>query len=306
MRFKKGFTLVELLVSIALMTILITIMAAMLKSAQQMYDLSRIRAQITSNGRSSLDIIEKDMSRIIPLSKDFTRFEFLLRSKPYYPDQNEQENYLDSPYPPQKPSGMNMPEDIKANFLMAFFANAEYFIPAPSGTGNIRKFQVCRIIYYMKKRKLDKESGNDRPGAFLIRRLEPYYFDTITGDLIWEDPVEEDICSYVRGVRIWYLERNVDLETNDMKYIEAINQSSEGLPLPGTNLWEAERACVKFKMQSDWMVSQDPFEQHHFLPPSIQIQIHVVDDKALAYRIAQRIINIDVSPTVLPRKPGSW
>ena len=297
-KLRKGFTLIELLVAIGLMTILMTILAMILKSAQEMYDVSRLRAEIIASCRSTLDIIERDMSRLVPLSSDSTRYEFLLRSKGYKPDTDEQELYLKSKYPPvledEKEIG-----PIKKNFIMSFYASTEYY----EVETNERKFKVCRIKYYLKERRPDPTTGIQRPGAFLIRRIEPYNYDPINNLFTWEPPIEEDICAYVRGFRVWYMQRDVDLDKVDVRFIEARERA---VPPPNKELWFKDLQCVKFMMQQDWVTSLNLFEQKNFLPPAIMVEIHVTDNKAQAYRIAQRIINIDVAPAVLPKKPGQW
>ena len=76
--------------------------------------------------------------------------------------------------------------------------------------------------------------------------------------------------------------------------------------MPNPDLWDAQLGCVKFKMQDDWVSSPEPFEQQHFLPPAIMVEIHVIDENANAYRISRKIINIPVAPVILPKKPGAW
>ena len=105
--------------------------------------------------------------------------------------------------------------------------------------------------------------------------------------------------------RVWFLERDANIATNDVRFIEA---DFSATPAPALNLRDntISPPCITFKMQNDWMTKFDPFKQQHFLPPAIMVQLHVIDDKASTYRIAQKVFNIAVAPTVLPKKPGNW
>ncbi len=302
---KQGFTLVELMVAIGLMALLVTILATILQSAQEMYDLARIRAKVEANGKNAIETLERDMSKLITLSNDFTRYEFLLRSKPWdiqiSSPEDEVARYYDSPYPPDEND-----ENITNACLLSFYATADYY----DAEDEIRKYKVCRIRYYLKKRKPQRigEGGgtSDKPGAYLIRRIEPFKIDSENGNILWQTPIEEDVCSYVRGLRIWYYERDALLNDKDIKFIECTNIQTGNNPLPNTDIWDTQLECVKFKMQDDWSSDDKPFAQQHFLPPAIMVEIHVIDENASAYRIARKIINIPVAPVVLPKKPGAW
>ena len=305
MKRKQGFTLVELMVSIGLMALLVTILATILQSAQQMYDLARIRAKIEANGKNAIETIEKDVSKMITLSNDFTRYEFLLRSIPWDKQidspEDEVDRYLVTDDDPKESDN----DTIRENCLLSFYATADYY----DTDDKIRKYEVCRIQYYLKRRRKQRQSEggkeSDKPGAYLIRRIEPFEFAD-TGHVIWKKPIDEDICSYVRGMRIWYYERDALLTDKDIKYIECTNAQVGNNPVPNPELWDAQLGCVKFKMQDDWVSSPDSFEQQHFLPPAIMVEIHVIDENANAYRVSRKIISIPVAPVILPKKPGAW
>ena len=301
---KQGFTLVELIVAIGLMTMLVMILATILQSAQDMYDLARIRAQMEANGKNAIETLEKDMSRVIPLSTDFVNYEFVMRSQPWDDaidtPEDEVSNYIETDNKPTEEG-----DEFYKKCLLTFFASTDYYDPVDKET----KYKVCKISYYLKRRSkvtLSEGKTSDRPGAFLVRRIDPYeYIKDTDGSykLVSNDPVEDDICSYVRGVRLWYYERNADLTDTDIKFVEATKTPESGMPEPDEKLWNDEKEGVLFKMQENWTGSHDAFEQQNFLPPAIMIEIHVIDDNARAYRVLRKIINIPVAPVVLPAKP---
>lgn len=318
----RGFTLVELLVAMGLMVIITTMLATILLNAQQMYDISVARASVTSNARVALDEIAKDLSHIIPTPArisvdDDHPLSLVLRTQDIPPEAEwnlpaERNRYVDSPDVPL-PYPDQSAKDIDKAALMSFYATARFYREAVANQPGRMETRPVRIVYYLKARPLDG-NGNVLPGAYLIRRVEPFTWNTADPNpanwsIMWEEPVEDDICTFVRGMRVYFLDRDRQLQNQDMRFLEADEGHCKKMSLPA--LWEDQpgtlmRRAVVFQIDPEWNgANKDlPFTQKDFLPPALMVELFVCDDSGHSFLEERRIFSLPIAPIRVPKKPG--
>lgn len=309
-----GFTLVELLVAMALMVVVTTMLATVLINAQSMYDRTVARATITANARTALDMIGKDLSHIIPTparlrTDDQRPLALVLRSKDI-PPRNlwntpaEQSYYVDSSdFPVVEPVAAN--DIVDQGAVLSFYSTARFYRELQGLPGRLETRPV-RVLYYLKARK----SANNNallPGAYLMRRIEPFTFDTSDPDpvnwkILWDTPIEDDICTFVRGVKVYYHDRNRPTQPDDARFIEALDTA---VPASDPILWEVNPRAVVFKINPDWSNQLDqPFTKKDFLPPALMIELFLCDTKGQTFLEERRVYNLPIAPVRIPAKPG--
>lgn len=343
-RGREGFTLVELLVAMGLMIILVTILAQIMATASDVYDLSSRRAQVYSSGRIALDVVEEDITHAIPLTYSIPdangefplglvsdELVFEARSLPLpatiqtSPTDEYTNRYIDMD---ASPMALPLQVDVESHFVLAFFSNVRYFDPATSRF----RYGPARVVYYMRKRAPDREvlPAIERPGSHLIRRIEPYYIipaDPVLGppsdEFHWGIPgddnyrVEDEVASYVRAFEVHYLDRSINTEATapvppDMRYRECRQLSALPPLAPPQGPWNGVKACCQWRMQTDpWSIPVPPalpapFTANHFLPPALLIKITVCDDNGIVHREFQRVINLDSVVADVPLKPFQY
>ena len=312
----RGFTLIELMVAMALMVILMTILASFVASAQKIYETSTQQAEVIANARTALGIMARDINTMqattavssipIPGTEDIP-LGLQLRSWGYLPENDwrgtsEYTNwtvpsggYAD--LPPATPPTANEQEVRDAAFLQ-FFCTARYY--DVNATPNPTFVQRPVLVqYYLRRRP--QVDGFDMPGAFLMRRVQPYTVDPVTVTFNWETPVEDDICSFVRGVRVYYYDRAREVNgaaNEDARWVEAINP---GDPISQAAKPEAANpemyvstqgpaGAVTFVIDPQW---QQPgtaaaFSKKDFNPPAIRIELLVCNSQGNVFREMQQ------------------
>lgn len=316
-RGSAGFTLVELLVAMALMTVLTTMIATMLINAEKMYRSSMASARMTAEVRVALDVIGRDLARIetttayqplpighnAPVPTNIQPLGIALRSRPMVPQAQWNTPAETANYVAFRTTPVATPDAaVDANAILSFYAQAQYFVDDPQGPRIATT--LSRIVYFLMARP--DAGGQPRPGAFLIRRVEPFTVEPVQNNpgqwtVTWETPIEDAVCSFVRGAEVYYLDRrplNLHIGGNpDRRYIEARNGA---VPAPEAVLIENNR--VIFRLDPNWRTNATPFQQKDFLPPSILLELFMVDETGDSFREIRRVYNFEVSPPQLPRK----
>ena len=333
----RGFTLIELLVAMALMVILMTMLASFMGNARNIYDSSVQQAQVLANARAALQMIGTDLSNIsapstiskLPVpAGDNVPLGLLMRSHGMVPTDDWNPNnistemawpgYAQIPTASYVPPTVNEAEVRNAAFLQ-FFATTRFFNPAP--TVGLPRFEQrpALIQYYLRKRLAD--SDGDLPGAYLMRRIQPYTITLDTNGAMvwqgWQTPIEDDVCSFVRGIRVFYYDRDRVVDSsNDVRFIEAMAAGNTQLTtvapeITDPEMWENARNAVVFTIDPAWDTWLSPqvaptspdFDKKMFLPPSIMVQLLVSNSGGFTYREVKQVYELPGAPLRIPRNP---
>ncbi|NUO16409.1 MAG: prepilin-type N-terminal cleavage/methylation domain-containing protein [Planctomycetaceae bacterium] len=236
----RGFTLLELMIAIALMLIVMLMLRTMFTSAQAMYMVTARRIETFQAGRVSMDYIEQD----------------LLRARTGTGDDNMQlrslsEDDLKNP---------NLPHD-------KFYTNLSNFESADDGeTGKIKEFLSFTgtstwwdsqskgyvtgdaiIVYFLRKRP--EQPGQPRQdGAYLCRRVIPVrsLAEIVAGAKGgWKgarniEPRDDEIASFVYSVRV-FVDDKAAFQWGAMRSNSVINVFPECRQDTAPHLWKTQK-----------------------------------------------------------------
>ena len=206
MRFRSlGFTLLELMIAIALMLVVMLMLRTMFVSAQNAYVTASRRVQVYQQARVALDMIEQDLMRMRTTSDDdslqlrsLTLSDFRSREAPV----NERiYSSLDDWAKPQDEKTPGIRE------FLSFVGRATWFEPESQQY----RSGDCTIVYYLRMRHFEG-GGDDRTGAYLVRRVLPLrtlaeivQLNSPGGaDQIPDiEPHEDEIASFVFASRVY-------------------------------------------------------------------------------------------------------
>jgi prepilin-type N-terminal cleavage/methylation domain-containing protein len=196
----QGFTLIELMIAIALMMILMLMLHSMFINAQALYTRAAQRVSIYSQARITMDIIEQDLLQMRTIGDEDS-----LHMRSVRPS-----DFSD----PAAPSN----EEIYA-------ALEDWDSPDPNATPQIREFLSftgintwwdenrgeyvtgpALVVYYLRQRP-DAEDGGE--GGYLVRRLLQHRTLAEITRIVQGEPAdplvisEDEIASFVYSVRIF-------------------------------------------------------------------------------------------------------
>lgn len=205
---RKGFTLLELVIAIALLMIVLLMVMQMFLSAQTLYRIASERSEVYSQGRVALDIIESDLQRAA--TTNFANF-MALSSSPEFGS---------------KVPGANLPYDANA-YSKLYTVSPDELRPDNETSDKmlpILSFNVdsadwtdsrgelqrgpAQISYYLKKRGpvTDGDGAVREPvGAYLVRYVIPIRMTSMLPQDRTKDMggSQTDIAASVIAVRVW-------------------------------------------------------------------------------------------------------
>jgi len=202
-RIRKGFTLLELMIAIALMLIVMLMLRTMFVTAQEMYVRASRRVDVFSQARNALDLIEQDMMRMRPGISDNEILGLRSLRPANYADHisnrtpvyySEMSDWL----------GATPEESVKVHEMISFTSAATWY-------DSVEKKYISgdAIILYYLRRRIPIE-GQPPEGAYLVRRVLPVYSlaeltrigrgETPSYQL---RPTEEELAGFVYSARIF-------------------------------------------------------------------------------------------------------
>jgi prepilin-type N-terminal cleavage/methylation domain-containing protein len=209
---ERGFTLIELMIAIALMMILMLMLHSMFINAQRLYSRAAQRVSVYSQARSALDLLEQDLMRMRTIGETDS---IHLRSV--------------------MPEDFRNPEGPEVDRIYARLD--DWTRPDPNITPNIREFLSftgtntwwdesrnrfvtgpAMVIYYLRERP---DAAEGAQGAYLVRRLLQHRSLAELariGQGATPEPLtvtEEEIASFVHSVRV-YMDDQAAFQLNDM------------------------------------------------------------------------------------------
>ncbi len=198
---RRGFTLLELMIAIALMLVVMLMLRSMFVNAQEIYIRAARRVDVYAQGRAVLDSVERDLMKLIKGPDNET---LAVRSL--------------------TPANWANPETARQGDSYSLLK--DWDVTDPNETAKIEEFMTFRgvfrmwdaeqqksvdrhasVIYYLRQRQ--NITGVEE-GAYLVRRLVPYYTNRElvafgrTQDQAPPLKVEEDeLASFVYSVRVF-------------------------------------------------------------------------------------------------------
>lgn len=203
---QRGFTLLELLIAIALLLVIMLLIAQMFGSAQSLYRIAADRSDTYSQGRIALDVIEADLQRInyygdltaVSRSPSMKNPEDVIK-------QEEYEKHWDTSEFTDLPTNDRI-GDMK--IFLSMFTTTSWYDP------ELQKYEegLAQVNYYLKKRPTMMLAGTEvEPStAYIIRRIIPVRYDMPTSrpgagssQRSSRKIFEEEVCNSVLDVRVW-------------------------------------------------------------------------------------------------------
>lgn len=204
MRNRRGFTLLELMIAIALMLIVMLMLRTMFVTAQEMYVRAARRVEVYSQARNALDYIEQDMMR---MRAGTSEYEILgLRSLRPVSFSDHIGNRTPGYYSELSDwSGAQPNESVKIQDLIAFGGAATWYDPV------VKRYISgdATILYYLRRRI--PIAGQAPEGAYLVRRVLPTYSLAQLAALAQAGykpdyelrPTEEELVGFVYSARVY-------------------------------------------------------------------------------------------------------
>lgn len=201
---RSGFTLLELMIAIALMLIVMLMLRTMFVTAQDMYVKASRRVDVFQQARSALDLIEQDLMRMRTSADEDVLGVRSLSPKDFadYEKTRTDRNYTEmNDWTTTDPNESNKIRD-----LITFTGLATWYDRDKPGyvTGD------AIIVYYFRRRLAPDPSRPFPDGAYLVRRVIPVYSNAeIVRIALGEKPnyelrpSEEELCSFVYSARIF-------------------------------------------------------------------------------------------------------
>ncbi len=208
-RRRIGFTLIELIIAIALLMIVMLMIMQMFLSAQALYRIAAERSDAFSQARAAMDVIESDLQR---LRVDFQSNLLALSIAPQ-PGHPEGATDITDPAHYQRlyqSTANERPNNQMSSNILPFLS---MYVDSASWYDRLGRFQTgpAQITYYLKKRPARSGIGGAREGeqpasSFLMRYVVPVRL-TIAGAEI--DPNKDlegahvEVASSVIAARVW-------------------------------------------------------------------------------------------------------
>ena len=199
MKHTKGFTLLELMLAISILLIVMLMINQMFTSAQAIYSLSASRAEVFSQGRLALDVIETDLQTINPELGDLIMRSYKAEGVDELDDEKIRKQFLDLKFtrlPDNKSTTQIHP-------LMAFFTTTSWLSPK---TGEYES-GPAQVVYYLRRRPKQKLGSREyeMSGAYLMRRVIPYrvFFAGSNTKELREVPPEEEVAHSVMSAQVY-------------------------------------------------------------------------------------------------------
>jgi len=198
----RGFTLLELMIAIALMLVVMLMLRTMFVTAQDMYVRASRRVEVYQQARSALDLIEQDMMRMRVSGDDDILGLRSLRPEEY---ENPQPIRTHRMYSEMSDwTGANADESLKIRELLSFTGTATWY------DADKKKYQTgdATILYYLRRRM--PIDGTPTEGAYLVRRVLPVRslaelarIGKGLAPLYDIKPSEEEIANFVYSARVY-------------------------------------------------------------------------------------------------------
>lgn len=205
---RAGFTLLELVIAIALLMIVMLMVMQMFLSAQTLYRLASERSEVYSQGRVALDTIESDLQRastsnfgnVIALSQCPEWGSPVAKANFPYDPLGYQELY-------QKTPDENRPDNETSGKMLPVLC---FNVDAADWTDSKGELQSgpAQISYYLKYRSpVTDPDGFVRqpPGAYLVRYVIPIRMTSTTPQERGKDMggSQTEVANSVLAVRVW-------------------------------------------------------------------------------------------------------
>jgi prepilin-type N-terminal cleavage/methylation domain-containing protein len=205
---RHGFTLLELVIAIALLMIVMLMVMQMFLSAQALYRLASERSEVYSQGRVALDTIESDLQRastsnfanVIALSQAPEWGSKVVGATFPYDPTAYSKLYLKSP-------DENRPDNETSGKMLPVLS---FNVDSADWTDSRGELQTgpAQISYYLKYRtEVTEADGYVRqpPGAYLVRYVIPIRMTSTTPTDRSKDMggSQTEIASSVLAVRVW-------------------------------------------------------------------------------------------------------
>jgi len=201
---RRGFTLLELMIAIALMLIIMLMLQSMFKNAQHMYARAAKRVDVYSQARASLDIIEQDLLRMETGTEDY----HTLNCRSIMPPDLRNLDGIPSARAYSKMDDWTEESDTQSlniHEFLSFTGRNTWYDETQSKyvTGN------AMVAYYLRKRM--PVEGEDVGGGYLVRRIIPVRSAaeiTAIGVGAIQNPRpiaphEDELASFVYGARVY-------------------------------------------------------------------------------------------------------
>lgn len=235
-----GFTLLELMIAIALMLIVMLMLRTMFTSAQAMYLVTSRRIETFQGGRVAMDYIEQDLLRAVTTTgEDNIQLRSLsvddLKDSriPYDRFYSVLNNYQDA-------------EDGETSKIKEFLS----FTGTSTWWDKSKKSYVTGdavIVYYLRSRP-EPAKGDRQDGAYLVRRVIPVRTLAeirINSQLGWDPkkvrniaPHDDEIASFIYSVKM-YVDDKAAFEFGVQKGNTVFNVLPECREDTAPHLWKA-------------------------------------------------------------------
>jgi prepilin-type N-terminal cleavage/methylation domain-containing protein len=201
---KRGFTLLELMIAIALMLIVMLMLRTMFVTAQDMYVRAARRVEVYQQARSALDLIEQDLMRLRDTGVDTNDVLALRSLRPETYDNPEAVRGHRMYSQMNDWAGAEVNETLKIRDLIAFTGTATWYDADKKQyiTGD------ATIVYYLRRRLPYQNEPTE--GAYLVRRVLPVRsmaelsrIGRGEAPLYDIKPSEEEIANFVYSARVF-------------------------------------------------------------------------------------------------------
>lgn len=198
----RGFTLLELMIAIALMLIVMLMLRTMFVTAQDMYVRASRRVEVYQQSRSALDLIEQDFMRMRVSGDDDILGLRSLRPETYTDPANIRTHRMYSEMNDWASPGVD--ETLKIRELISFTGTATWY------DKDLKKYTTgdATILYYLRRRM--PIEGQAAEGSYLVRRVLPVRslaelarIGKGAQQMTEIKPHEEEIANFVYSARIF-------------------------------------------------------------------------------------------------------
>ena len=238
--FKRGFTLLELMIAITLMMIIMLMLNSMFTNATALYTTASKRATIYSQARVAMDIIEQDLLRMRVSEEAPVAMRSLQPT-----DYSNLESSRNGKHLTEMTDWAKADDQASTRiheFLSFPGTNSWYEKDMNDGKGGYRTGQAL-VVYYLRKRA----PSDDVPyeGAYLVRRLIPIRSlaeiariskakmgGGTQGTVRDIHAVEEEICAFVYGVRVFVDDQGAVMynrNNNNVRRFDIMPEVKEGM-----------------------------------------------------------------------------
>lgn len=198
----RGFTLLELMIAIALMLIVMLMLRTMFVTAQDMYVRASRRVEVYQQARSALDLIEQDMMRMRVSGDDD-----ILGLRSLRPEDFQNPETIRTHRMYSEMTDWNTPnadETLKIRDLISFTGTATWY------DADQKKYITgdATILYYLRRRLPIDDVPTE--GAYLVRRVLPVRSLAELARIgkglapMYEiKPHEEEIANFVYSARVY-------------------------------------------------------------------------------------------------------